>query len=163
MTNVIQLRVVDRLANVLDRLLGIRRRDDFVLTSRHFVGGEDADLPTRHLFLVNHHGLRDVVHLRLHLGEIVRLQIEKLNVVRRQCVDLISDRCQRLCGEVLCFLQRRFLIFRSTSGKWSVKSRTRPHNFGQLTDSTSLRNIPQPARGSGTSPSGFVGPPGGPA
>lgn len=123
MTNVVQLRVIDRLANVLDGLLGVRRRHDLVLARRDFVCRQNADLASRHLLLVNHHRLRDVVHLRLHLTQVVGLQIEQLDVVRRERVDLIGDRCERLSREVFRFFERRFLVLRADRWKWSVKTR----------------------------------------
>lgn len=75
MTNVIQLRVVDWLTNVLNRLFRVWWRNDFVLTRRYFVGSEDADLTTCNLLLVDHYCLRNVIHLRLHLSQVVGLQV----------------------------------------------------------------------------------------
>lgn len=163
MTNIVQLRVVDRLADVLDGLLGVRRRHDLVLARRDLVRRQDTDLTSRHLLLVDHDRLSDVVHLRLHLAEIVGLQIEQLDIVRCECVDLIGDRCERLCCEVLCFFERRFFVFRADGWKWSVKTRASEWMPMELTDNTSLRSTQQLVRDSGRSPSGSGGLPGGPA
>lgn len=162
MTNIVQLRIVDRLADVLDGLLGVRRRHNLVLARRHLVSRQDTDLTSRHLLLVNHHRLGDVVHLRLHLAEIVGLQIEQLDVVRRERVDLIGDRCERLRCKVFRFFERRFLVLRADGWKWSVKTRTLALLM-KLTDSTSLRSTLQLFPGSGRSPSGSGGLPADPA
>lgn len=56
--HVVQQAVVDGLADVADRPLGIGRGDDLVCAGCVFVGGEDADLPPSHLLFVDVHRLR---------------------------------------------------------------------------------------------------------
>lgn len=54
---------------------------------------------------MNRNRLRDVIHLRLHLLHLTRLQIEKLQEVVGQRVDLVRNACQRLSRVVFRFLE----------------------------------------------------------
>lgn len=56
--HVVQQAVVDGLADVADGPLGVGGGDDFVRAGRVLVGGEDADLPPRHLLFVDVHRLK---------------------------------------------------------------------------------------------------------
>jgi len=56
-THVVQHVVVDGLAYVAHGPLDVGRRDDLVGARRVLVGGQDADLPTGHLLLVDVHRL----------------------------------------------------------------------------------------------------------
>lgn len=58
MAHVVQHAVVDGLADVAHRPLGIGWGDDLVCAGRVLVGGEDADLPPGHLLFVDVHRLR---------------------------------------------------------------------------------------------------------
>ena len=96
MPDVVEHGVVDGLAHVLGRPLGVGRSDDLVLAVRGLVRREDPDLAARDLLAVDVDRLRDVVHLRLHLAELRRLQVQHLQEVVGQRVDLVGDRRQRL-------------------------------------------------------------------
>lgn len=56
--HVVQHAVVDGLADVAHRPLGIGWGDDLVCAGRVLVGGEDADLPPGHLLFVDVHRLK---------------------------------------------------------------------------------------------------------
>lgn len=56
--HVVQQRVVDRLADVAHRPLHVARGDDLVGARSVLVCGQDTNLATRHLLLVNVHSLR---------------------------------------------------------------------------------------------------------
>lgn len=58
MAHVVQQAVVDGLADVAHGPLGVGGRDDLVRAGRVLVGGEDADLPPRHLLFVDVHRLK---------------------------------------------------------------------------------------------------------
>jgi len=137
--HVVQHAVVDGLADVAHRPLGVGGRDDLVRAGRVLVGGEDADLPPRHLLLVDVHrlederkrrqsagglrgqvcrpcgrvqDLRDVVDGGLHAAELRGLDVEHLQHVVGQRVDQVGHAGQRLGGVVLRFLQRSLLVRR---------------------------------------------------
>lgn len=57
MSNVIQHIVVDGLPDVAHRSLRIGRSNNFMWAGRVLIGGQDADLPPRHLLFVNVNGL----------------------------------------------------------------------------------------------------------
>lgn len=57
MTNIIQRAVINRFANVPHRPFGIGWSNDFMRAGGVLIGGEDADLPPRHLFFMDVHCL----------------------------------------------------------------------------------------------------------
>lgn len=78
---------------------------------------------------MNIHRLCDVVHLRFHLSQIVGLKIEQLDVVGGECVDLIGNRRQRLCGEVFRLFESGSLVIGSERREFSVhKSESKREN-----------------------------------
>ncbi len=62
MSNVIQHTVVDGLPDVAHWPLRIGRSNNFMWARRVLIGGQDADLPPRHLLFVNIDGLKGDKH-----------------------------------------------------------------------------------------------------
>lgn len=111
MSNLIQNRIVNGLAHILDGLLGIDGHHNLELASANLIGGEYPDFPTTnksivnctalqlqqsvkpscHLLLVDLHRLGNVIHLRFHLIELLGLQLQQLHVVVGQSIDLVGD------------------------------------------------------------------------
>lgn len=56
-TNIVQRAVIDRFANVPHRPLGIGWSNDFMRAGGVLIGGEDADLSSRHFFFMDVHRL----------------------------------------------------------------------------------------------------------
>lgn len=76
--------------------------------------------PPGHLLLVDMHRLGDVVHLGLHLAELLGLKLEELHVAIGERVDLVGHAGQRLGGVVLGGLQGRLLVVRAVVGVLAV-------------------------------------------
>lgn len=109
MSQFIQLRVVNRFPDVLDRLLWVQWSDNLVLPGTDLVRSQYSNLPPGHLLFVDGHGLCDMVHLRFHLAQLLGLQVQQLQVVECQRVDLIRYTGQRL-GSVVLGLLKGFLL-----------------------------------------------------
>lgn len=58
--DIIQQRVIDRFSNVAHGPLYVARGDDLMGARGVFIGGQDADLATGDLLLVNVHRLREM-------------------------------------------------------------------------------------------------------
>lgn len=56
-TNIVQCAVINRFANVPHRPLGIGWSNDFMRAGGVLIGGEDADLSSRHFFFMDVHCL----------------------------------------------------------------------------------------------------------
>lgn len=64
MTDVIQHAVVDGLPDVADRPLRVRRSNNLMCSRRVLIGGQDSDLPPRHLLLVDVNSLKQELTCR---------------------------------------------------------------------------------------------------
>lgn len=62
MSDVVQHAVVDGLPDIAHRSLRVARSDDLMRAARVLVGGQDADLTSRHLLFVNVDGLKAKTH-----------------------------------------------------------------------------------------------------
>lgn len=115
--NFIQQTVIDWFAHILNGLFRIQRGHNLVLPGTDLVGRQNADLSPSHLFLVNHHCLRYMIHLGLHFGHLRGLKIHQLQKVISQRVDLVGNASQRLSGVVFRLLERCFLVIGTGKSK----------------------------------------------
>lgn len=132
MSDLVEHGIVNGFAHILDGLLGIDGGHDLELTRAHLVGRQHANLPGKHrkyvrksnriqleweinlppghLLLVYVHRLRNMIHLRFHLAELLRLQVQQLHVAVGERIDLIRYTGQRLRGVVLGGLEGGLLV-----------------------------------------------------
>lgn len=62
---------------------------------------------------MNRNSLRNVIHLRFHFAQLLRLQVQQLQIIVGQRIDLIRNTGQRLGGVVFRFFECSLLILGS--------------------------------------------------